>query len=170
LDAGDIILQKKIPILEEDNFLSLHDKLAILGAETLTESINLIERGRVERSKQEKNQVIMVKPFTKEDTKIDWKKSEREIFNFTRALDPTPGAYTTIHGKVLKIFHVKENFRQYPTAQIGEVVDFLKKEGPVIKTGNGSVVVTSAKPENKNKLTGNDLMNGRFLKIGDLLL
>lgn len=169
LDTGNIILASETPIYEEDDFLSLHDRLKEIGAKALKEAVTLIEKGENESIVQEDEKASFVKPFRKEDLIVDWSKTEREVFNFVRGISPTPCAFTILNGKILKIYAVKENYREYEYGEIGEVVDKKKGEGPIIKTGNGSVVILSAKPESKKILRGADLLNGNFVKIGEVL-
>ncbi|MGF6906579.1 methionyl-tRNA formyltransferase [Fusobacterium sp. PH5-44] len=168
LDAGDVIISSEIPIDEEDNFLTLHDKLKELGANTLIEGIKLIEQNKVKRVKQDESKVTFVKPFKKEDLHINWNKSEREIFNFVRGTSPFPGAFSHIEDtdKLLKIYKVKENFKEYEVGQVGQVVEILKGLGPVIKVNDGSIVILEGKPENKKNQNGNDIVNGNVLKLG----
>lgn len=169
LDAGDIILSEKVSISDDDTFLSLHDKLKDLGAKALIKAVKLIERGDVKRVPQNHNEATFVKPFSKEDCKIDWCKSEREIFNFVRGMNPFPAAFTTVNGKILKIYGVKQNFTEFPDRKCGEVVEIKKRGGFVIKVKNGSVILTEAKPENKRILNGIDMVNGKILNVGDIL-
>lgn len=166
LDAGDVILTVSTEISDEDNFQTLHDRLRDLGAEALLKAVKLIEKGEAPRNIQEHSKATFVKPFKKEDCKINWNMSEREIFNFVRGMNPFPSAYTTLEDKIFKIYEVKENFKTYD-GEVGEVVDIKKGIGPVVKTGNGSVVLTAVKPENKKLLKGTDIINGNILKIGD---
>lgn len=169
LDAGDIILQEETEITDEDNFLSLHNRLKNIGATLLVEAIEKIRNGTVIREKQDEEKVSFVKPFKKEDCKIDWSKESREIFNLVRGMDPIPTAYSFIKGKLLKIYAVKIYDKKYVDAKCGEVVEAIKGFGFVVKTGDGSILITSAKPENKKQLSGVDLINGNFLKIGEVL-
>ena len=76
LDAGPVILQKETEISDEDTFLTLHDRLKDMGADLLVEAIELIKDNKVEPKVQDKNLVTFVKPFKKEDCKIDWTKNK----------------------------------------------------------------------------------------------
>lgn len=168
LDAGDVILVEKTEITDEDTFETLHDRLQELGAKGLLKAVKLIEKGEAPRHPQDHSKATFVKPFSKDDCKIDWSKTEREIFNFVRGMNPFPAAFTTCDDKIFKIYGVKENFKVYENGVPGEVVDKIKKQGFVVKTGNGSVILTQVKPENKKILTGVDIMNGNLLKVGDI--
>ena len=169
LDAGDMILSVSTEIKDEDNFLTLHYRLKDLGAEALLKAVKLIEKEEAPRVQQNHSEATFVKPFKKEDCKIDWNKTEREIFNFVRGMNPFPSAYTTLDDKIFKIYGVKENFKSYEEGTAGEVVDIKKGAGVIVKTGNGSVILTEVKPENKKLLSGADIINGNVLKKGDKL-
>ena len=169
LDAGAVILQSETTILYEDSFLTLHDRLKIMGADLLLEAINLIEKNEVKAVKQDENLVTFVKPFKKEDCKINWEKASREIFNFVRGMNPLPTAFTTLNGSVMKIYSTEILDKVYDSNCCGEVVDYIKGKGVVIKTLDGSLIITSAKPENKKQMSGTDLINGKILKKGEQL-
>lgn len=169
LDTGNIILAKETPITEEDNFETLHDRLKFLGAEALDEAVNLIEKGENESIPQDDSLATFVKPFKKEDLKIDWNKSKEEIFNFVRGISPVPCAWTMDEDKLLKVYEVKKYDKVYENGVNGEIVDKIKGKGPVVKVMGGSLIITSAKPESKKILSGADLLNGNFIKIGNIL-
>lgn len=169
LDAGAVILQSETTILDEDSFLTLHDRLKIMGADLLLEAINLIEKNEVKAVKQDESLVTFVKPFKKEDCKINWEKASREIFNFVRGMNPLPTAFTTLNGSVMKIYSTEILDKVYDSNCCGEVVDYIKGKGVVIKTLDGSLIITSAKPENKKQMSGTDLINGKILKKGEQL-
>lgn len=169
LDTGNIILAKETPITEEDNFETLHDRLKFLGAEALDEAVTLIEKGENQSIPQDETLATFVKPFKKEDLKIDWNKSKEEIFNFVRGLSPVPCSWTMDEDKLLKIYEVKKYDKVYENGVNGEIVDKVKGKGPVVKVMGGSLIITSAKPESKKILSGADLLNGNFIKIGNIL-
>lgn len=169
LDTGNIILAKETPITEEDNFETLHDRLKFLGAEALYEAVSLIEKGENESIPQDDSLATFVKPFKKEDLKIDWNKSKEEIFNFVRGISPVPCAWTMDEDKLLKVYEVKKYDKVYENGVNGEIVDKVKGKGPVVKVMGGSLIITSAKPESKKILSGADLLNGNFIKVGNIL-
>ena len=170
LDAGDIILTGETEITEEETFLTLHDKLKEIGAETLSKAVKMIFEGTNPRIVQNHEEATFVRPFKKEDLKVDWSKTEKEIYNFVRGINPFPCAYTTLNDKMMKVYAVKKYGKVYEDGEIGEVVDKVKGQGPVIKTGGGSVILTEAKPESKKVMSGADLLNGNFVKIGEKLI
>lgn len=165
LDAGDIILQAKTEITDEDNLESVHDRLAEIGAKTLLEAIKLIEEGKAIRTPQNHEEATFVKPISKDETKIDWNKSKREIFNFVRGLDPFPGAFFTFNNKIFKLYRVEEYDKIYENAEIGEIVELDKKRGPIVKVKDGAVILTKVRPENKKTISGKDIINGNYFEL-----
>lgn len=169
LDAGAVLLQKETEIDEQDTFLTLHDRLKEMGAELLEEAIELIKIGKVNAKEQDETLVTFVKPFKREDCHINWDNTSREIFNMVRGMNPIPTAFSYIDNKILKIYSVKIYEKKYPEAKNGEIVEILKGKGVVVKTADSSIIIASAKPENKKQLNGIDLINGGFFKKGDIL-
>lgn len=169
LDAGDMIAVGKTLIYEEDNFITLHDRLKGIGAETLLEAVKMIFAGKAVRTPQNHEDATFVKPFKKDDLKINWNQENDRIFNFVRGMTPFPSVYTTVDGKLLKILEVKKYDKEYSGKVPGEIVDIVKNEGFVVATKSGSLIITKLKPENKGVITGADSINGKQLKLGDIL-
>lgn len=117
IDTGEIMLQKKIDIQDNDNAGTLHDKLMLLGNDLVLETLKIIEEGRMTSQSQDviiRNENITLKhapKIFKEDCKIDWTKDAVSIFNFVRGLSPYPAAHTQLisdNGEILdlKVFEV----------------------------------------------------------------
>lgn len=168
LDAGDMIMVGKTPITEEDNLGTLHDRLAIIGAETLSEAVELIFQGKAPRTTQDHEKATFVKTIKKEETRVDWNKTSEEIFNFVRGMNPFPTAFTTLDEKIFKLYSVEILNKGY-NGVAGEIVDFIKGQGPVVITGDGAVILKEVKPEGKKTLTGSDIINGNYFNKGNRL-
>ena len=109
IDTGNIILQDKIKINEDDNVGNVHDKLMTIGAELVLKTVQAIEENKVEQKSQISNLTSQIQlkhapKIFKETCLIDWSKPAKEIYNFIRGLSPYPTAYTYLDDKVLKIF------------------------------------------------------------------
>ena len=122
IDTGEIIMQEKVIIEENETAGTLHDKLMLLGNKVVVETIKIIEEGGVQSQSQEmiiERDNIQLKPapkIFKEDCKVDWTKDAKSIYDFIRGLSPYPAAHTQFvseNGETLdiKIFEVvlKEN-------------------------------------------------------------
>lgn len=169
LDQGDMILKREVDIEYADTVGDVYDKLAAVGKEALDEALKLIESGTAKPEKQNDSEATFTKPIGKDECKILWGKGMREIYNFVRGLNPFPVAFTTIDGKRMKVYNVEE-YQCSDSAECGSVLGFIKGKGPLIKCGDGGVILTKVKPENKGMISGVDLINGNYLKINDKLI
>jgi methionyl-tRNA formyltransferase len=104
LDAGDVILQKTVPIAPEDTTRTLTPRLAEEGAALLAEALRLIEAGRAPRRPQDGSQATWAPRLTRDEAEIDWRRPAAAIVNLVRACDPWPGAFTRLRGRELKIW------------------------------------------------------------------
>ena len=167
LDSGDIILKKEIPVGEDETFGELHDRLAVLGAEALVEAMREIADGTSTRTPQNSAEATFAPSIKKEECIIDWTLPASQVHNRVRGLSPIPCANTCLpDGKLLKVYRT-EKVEGY-SGQPGEIVDVIKKKGFVVACGEGAVCVVSAKPEGKREMPGFELVNGHYVKIGDV--
>lgn len=153
IDTGNILLHKKIKIEEEDNVGTLHDKLMALGAKALVETVNGLENNTIEAVDQDEiiqgSELKTAPKIFKQDCEIDWNKKTIEIFNLIRGLSPYPGAFTTLNGLNLKIFHT-EIEKEIPTHQPGDIISdgktFLK-----FATADGYLKIIELQLEGKKR-------------------
>ena len=167
LDEGDVILTKETPIYLEDNLGSLHDRLKVLGAEGVKETIKLMEENKVIRHPQDNSLATFVKPIKKEETKIDFNDKSINIFNKIRGMNPFPVAYTTLNDKILKLYD--SMYVEYIGDEIPGTVIYLGKEGIKVKTGDGAIFIKELKLEGKKKQKATDFINGRQINLNDIL-
>ena len=110
IDTGHILLQKAIPIGSSENAGSLHDRMKIIGAELLVETVRQYTAGVLQPIAQQtlngsdSSSLLHAPKIDKETGKIDWNKSASEIHNLIRGLSPVPGAHTLFDGKIIKIY------------------------------------------------------------------
>lgn len=167
LDSGDMILKRESKIEEEDTLEIMHDKLAKLGSEALVEAMELLEKGEAKREAQNHDEATFCRTIEKDEAKIDWTKSMKDVYNFVRGMNPFPCAFTLLENKRYKIYEVEKNDKDYP-GKAGEVVDIIKGKGYVIKVGDKAVILKKVKPENKKMISGKDMINGNYFKLGEL--
>ena len=158
MDEGDIITQEEIPILDTDTASLLHDKLSILGKKLLLKTLPSIINGTNSRIKQDSSQATYAFTLKKEDEKINFNKTARQIYNQIRGLNSWPGAYCIFEGKILKVWDsfITEN---YPVGFNGEITA-IYKEGIGVKVSNGEIVLKIVQPEGKNKMDAISFING----------
>lgn len=167
LDEGDVILTKETPIYLEDNLGALHDRLKVLGAEGVKETIKLMKENKVIRHPQDNSLATFVKPIKKEETKIDFNDRSINIFNKIRGMNPFPVAYTTLNDKVLKLYD--SMYVEYIGDEIPGTVIYLGKEGIKVKTSDGAIFIKELKLEGKKKQKATDFINGRQINLNDIL-
>lgn len=158
MDEGDIISKREVEITEEDTASTLHDKLQIIGRDLLLDTLPSIINGTNERIKQDSSQATYAFNIRREDEKINFSKTKREIYNQIRGLNSYPGAYCMFEGKVLKVWasYQTDNFENGFEGQITNIY----KDGFGVKVGNGEIVFTEVQLEGKKRMKVADFING----------
>lgn len=159
MDQGDMIAQTEIPIEDTDTASSLYDKLQILGKDLLLEVIPSIIDGTAPRIKQDESQATYAFNITREDEKLHFDVTKKQIYNQIRGLNSWPGAYTTLDSKIIKVWECYYTENTYPTLFDGQITK-LYPDGIGVKVSNGEVVFTIIQPEGKNKMKATDFING----------
>lgn len=171
MDEGDIISQKEIDITETETASTLHDKLSILGRDLLLETLPSIINKKNSRIKQDNDNATYGFVIKREDEKIDFAKTKREIYNQIRGLNSWPGAYCLIDGKILKIWESKKSDNMFPNKIDGEITN-IYDEGFGVKVNDGEIIIKTVQPEGKTKMKASDYARGMTNKgnfIGKVL-
>jgi methionyl-tRNA formyltransferase len=103
LDTGDMLMQAELPVAADDTAISLGPKLAAIGAELMIETLRGLESGQVRAIPQDHSRATLAPILKKEDGRMDFSRSARELFNRLRGFQPWPGAFTTFKGKILQV-------------------------------------------------------------------
>ncbi len=164
LDTGDILAQLEVPIRDEMDHGALEIILAEKGAKLLIQVLKELEQGSAARKKQDDTQATYAHMLRPEDEIIKWSDPNRKIFNQIRALSPSPGAYTWLDDKKIKIF-VSRTIDESAEGQIGQVVR-LSKEGFLVKTGDKLLEVLEVQKEGKNRIKAVDFLRGYKVIMG----
>jgi methionyl-tRNA formyltransferase len=164
LDTGNILLQRKIGIFPEENAGELHDRLSFLGAEVLRETVERLKQGILTSCKQEESEASYAPPLKKEDGVIDWKKPAEKIYDHIRGMNPWPGAFTYLEGKILKVFQAKQILQGFPH-EPGKVVK-TSDEGILVETGEGYILLTEIQLENHKRMSSALFLRGHPLPTG----
>lgn len=107
VDSGDILLQKEIDILPDENAGELFDRLAVLGGEAIVEALEIIDSGKAKYVPQDESKATHYPMIKKEDGHIDWSQSNIDIFNKMRGFTPWPSVYSFLDKKLFKILKCK---------------------------------------------------------------
>lgn len=155
LDTGPILLQKEVPISDEDNAESLSKKLSVIGAELLIETIDKMRKGII-IPKPQTGEISYAPQLKKEDGKINWNDSAKKIFNLIRGTYPWPCAYSFLKNERVKI--IKTEVLE-GNASAGLIVK--AKNELIVGTGNGLLRILLIQPEGKKIMTAKEFISGR---------
>ena len=165
IDTGDILLKKTIKIDTDETSGSLFDKLMALGAETILETLDELEKGSLTPTKQGESPTAYAKMLTKAMGLIDFTKSAKELDCFVRGMDPWPSAYTLLAGKTLKLWKVRV---VEGSGKAGSVIE-IGKESFTVACGEGAIEVLEVQLEGKKRMSAGDFLKGSTLNIGQEL-
>ena len=168
LDTGDMILTEEVPITSEDNFGTLHDKLAVAGGMAMARVVKQLRDGTIARQVQNDADATYAAKIENPDCVIDFAKSVTDVHNQIRGLSPVPLAMTWMpDGKRLKIIEAVPQIGTV-TAAPGTVVD-IDRGTLDIACADGILHVTHLQPEGKGRMAAADFLRGRKLSVGDVL-
>ena len=168
LDTGDIIFQKSTKIGEEETAGELHDRLSIIGADTLIETIKVIKEGKSIRIPQNHEDATYAPMLTKETGRIDWSLDAKIIKDLIRGTDPWPGAYSFYDGNMFKIFGADVIDEEALNNDYG-LIDEVEKGFFSIKCKKGFLRIREIQFQNKKRMTieaflrGNKILKGKTL-------
>ena len=124
------------------------------------ETLPLLEYGKAPRIPQCEKEATYAPKITKEDALINWSKPREQIHNQVRALNPSPGAYTFLGGKILKIWQVSPVDEMLGEGETGCVVQATKSSGIIVQAGDGLLRIDSLQLEGRRKLSGVEFLRG----------
>ena len=165
VDTGAILLQKKIRIGDEDNFGSLTEKMAEEGSALLLKTLNQLENGTINPIPQNNELVSIAPKITKELCQIHWTDSAENIQNKVRALSPSPGAFTSLNSKRLKIYKSKV-LNESHSGEWGKI-SLLEKHKMAVSCREGQLELLEIQLEGKRRMTIAELLRGIPVKLGD---
>lgn len=174
MDAGDIVLQKEMPIEVSDNVQSLSIKLSALSGEMLLEVIDSVNDGTIAFRPQDDNQATLARLLIKDDGLINWNKPAAEVHNLIRGVSGWPGAYFFYHKKRIKVHEslvveVPEELTKDKDFKPAEVVLADKRRGLVIKCKEGFIRLLVLQAEGKKALDDTAFLVGSLIMSGDKL-
>jgi len=167
LDTGDILLQEETPVAPEETFGHLHDRLALMGADLLLQTIQLLEAHQASRRPQENSLSCYAPMLKKEDGLIRWEAEVSTIVNRIRGLSPTPAAYTFLDGKTLKIFGAAG--AEAPVSGQPGRIGKLTADGLQVTAKNGYVLLKDIQMENRKRMNVSDFLRGYKLSPDTVL-
>ena len=166
MDAGPVLLQRRVPIAPDEDAGSLHDRLAEEGARALAEGLGLLASGRGVWRPQDDSQATHAPKITDAECRLGLPVEPAAFVNRVRGLAPSPGAYLALRDQRLKILRVGALHGAAPAGTILEIAD----QALVIGTGPGAVALLEVQPEGRRRMTGAAFARGQRLTPGGSLV
>ena len=167
LDVGDILLSTKETIHPDDTSGTLHDRLAVKGANILIDTLKAFEDNRIQPKPQNHSLATYAPMLSKDDGLINWNKSAESLENFIRGVTPWPGAYTFLGDKRLKIFKsrpLRTEITEYPGTVLRGFADELR-----VATAKGALCVEEIQGDSGKRLRIKDFLRGNRIPPGSVL-
>jgi methionyl-tRNA formyltransferase len=164
MDEGDILAQAKTEIEEKETTKELMDKLGTLGAETVVKFVPEWIRGKMELVPQDHDKASYCAPIRREDGKIDWNSSAKEIFRKWRAYFPWPGIHTSYKGKRLKLNEVNMISGIETGEKPGKIVKY--SQDIAVQTKKGLIVLKKIQLEGRKETSASDFSRGDQRFVG----
>ncbi len=158
IDTGDIIFREKMPIGEDETVGEIHDKMMVLGAETLLKTVQAIDNQTVVPQPQPNEAATHAPKIFHETCQIDFSKTVTEVHNFVRGLSPHPTAWTVLDGLKLKIFRTSKEITP-PQYEAGKLLSDGKSYMK-IACSDGFVHLLDIQLEGRKRLLIRDFLNG----------
>jgi len=166
IDTGDILMQEKFSIGEDETFSEVHDRMKLIGAEVLVKTIDgLADASLIEipQLSLDSGDLKHAPKIFADHCRINWLKSAREVHNLIRGLSPIPGAFTTLHGKMLKIFRTEVEHKTHaeePGTFSTDGKSYLK-----FACRDGYLLVRELQLEGKKKMMIEDFLRGNRIQV-----
>ena len=165
VDTGSVLLQARVKIGANDTAGNLHDALSEVGADTVLQTVRLIECGKAQPRLQNDSLACPAPKIFKHDCRIDWKKSSQQVHNFVRGLSPHPASWTTHNGRVIKVYRTK--IEEIQSQSSGGVLR-CTNDTLLVGTGNGAVSILEIQQEGKRRLGIEEFLRGYGVKEGEV--
>lgn len=171
LDAGDILTQEAVGILDNDNVGTMHDKLSVTGASLLKDTLPKLFNNELKPVAQDHAKSTFASNIKREQERIDWTEDNDIIHNQIRGLNPWPVAFTKYQGKTMKIWRSELVDNEY-NGSPGEIVDIINNDTLLVVCGNNKgIMITEIQPAGKKRMSVKDYLMGsqNRIKIGTVL-
>ncbi|HEX2722451.1 MAG TPA: methionyl-tRNA formyltransferase [Gemmatimonadaceae bacterium] len=169
LDAGPIIMTASVPILDDETYGELQNRLSELGALALIEALALFSVGAANETPQDESLATYAPKVSRSDALVDWTRGAEDVCRAIRAYDPKPAAFSTMRGVDVKLFGARRvNMAAHPvevSGVAGEVVGI--REGIVVWCGDAAVCIRDVQPSGRSRMRSSEWARGRGVSLGD---
>ncbi|MBO6574214.1 MAG: methionyl-tRNA formyltransferase [Rhodothermales bacterium] len=164
VDTGNMILQRAMPIGTDDTTGDVHDRMMLLGASAVVETVRLIGAGKAEPLPQDDAQATPAPKVFRDQAEIDWSLTDAEVHNHIRGHSPVPGAWTVFGGKAFKVYRSRIAEGSGLPGEILEARDRL-----VVACGTSAVQLTEVQPQGRRRMGAEAFLNGTQVDVGTIL-
>ena len=174
MDTGDILLQRRVAILPDENTDQLTTRLAEIGAEMAVETLEMVRTGAAQCRPQNDAEATFARALRKEDGLINWRHEAECVRNLVRAMTPWPGAFTFHHpaqGSAQRLIVLRTRVRHDVGEQAREPGTVVRadREGLLVAAADGAVELLEVKPAGGRAMDGAAFVRGRRVQVGDRL-
>jgi len=158
IDTGSILLQERVKVYDDDNATAVHNRMMYIAADVIYRSVKAIESGTVELTEQSDNQATHAPKLNKENTKIDFNRSVKQVYNFIRGLSVYPCAWFKIDGKLTKVYSSsidEDTSTTEPGTIVSDNKSYLK-----VACKDGYIRLNEIQMSGKSKMKIKDFLNG----------
>jgi methionyl-tRNA formyltransferase len=152
MDTGDIVLQERTPIADDECYGELHDRLAAFGAQALSHALDLARSGHIPHQPQSGTPSI-TRPIRKDDLTIDWNCPARHIVDMVRAYAPAPAARATLCGLAVKVLRARPGVPSIAPLPAGEIAG-TAGEALAVRCADGTVDILELIAPNRGPQSG----------------
>lgn len=172
MDTGEILLQQELTIGADETAPELAERLAVGGAELMTETLRGLQAGKLNARQQDRAAASSAPILKREDGRIDWTRPAREIYNRMRGFAPWPGAYTEFRGQICHLWGHPFGAQGEPVSKgiTAELPGTLLEQRGNLQVVCGAATVmelTHVKLEGRKQISAGEFANGAHLQAGE---
>ena len=168
VDTGDVLMQRRVQIHPEETAGDLEERLKLIGADLLLETITGLALCTITPRPQPPRGATAAPRLSREDARIDWTNDAEAILNQIRGTSPAPGAFTAWRQAILKIYRASL-CPSAPCGRPGAIVSADEAHGVVVATANGALRLTEVQPAAKRRMSVEEWMRGYRIQVGEKL-
>ena len=174
LDCGDVLCVTETEVSDTETYGELSERLSELGAQAIVDGLRLLQGGNYTLTPQGEAGVNVVRKINKEQAKISFALPIKTIVDLVRAMNPAPVAYAVLDGEKVNVYRAEravltdEEASVFAEAELGEVLSDKPKRGLLVKCADGAVKLTEVQAAGGKRISGNDFINGRKAKKGQV--
>ncbi|THB77501.1 MAG: methionyl-tRNA formyltransferase [Desulfobacteraceae bacterium] len=162
LDSGGMLMQDSIPISNEDTAQTMHDRLALLGADLIVDTLLRTAEGEMHPVPQDHTQATFARLLTKEDGRINWEKPSRQIKAHINAMTPWPGAFSFLNGQRMKIFKI--HVTDQKSVHAPGTVFLCDEQGIHVSTTDNTILILELMGASGKRLTADAYLKGNKIE------